>query len=160
MRLNRYGIALLPFLLACDGATQPNVLLVNHVDLDRTRLVRGDTMQITVTVTNPTLHAVTVQGSSSCFVTFDVLDATGAVAYPRGRVCTSDLASRTIAPLVTETTEFTWTGEELVVEHGTLVYRPFPAGHYRITGGLGLVRPQGQPSEPVAFELLASASAP
>jgi hypothetical protein len=117
-------------------------------------------MRVSVTITNQTLRAVTVQGSGSCFVVFDVLDATGAVAYPRGRACTADLRSQTFAPLATVAIDFTWTGEQHVVENGTLVRQPLPPGNYRIVGGLGAVRPQGQPSEGVEFELLASASAP
>lgn len=83
-----------------------------------------------------------------------------AVVYPRGRACTADLVSQTFAPLATVAIDFTWTGEEHVVENGILVRQPLPPGTYRIVGGLGAVRPQGQPSEGMEFELLASASAP
>jgi hypothetical protein len=160
MPLSRYVVALLLFLVACDGATDPGVRLINQVAIDRTRLVPGDTMRVSVTITNQTLHAVTVQGSGSCFVVFDVLDATGAVVYPRGRVCTADLVSQTFAPLTTVAIDFKWTGEEHIVENGILVRQPLAPGNYRIVGGLGAVRPQGQPSEGVEFELLASPSAP
>jgi hypothetical protein len=117
-------------------------------------------MHIRVTISNPTLQTVTVQGSGSCFVVFEVLDPSGEGVFPRGRVCTADLTTREFAPLATVTMDFWWTGEEYLVQHGSLVPQPLPPGSYQMVGGLGAVRTQGQPSPGVPFELLAARSSP
>ena len=160
MPLSRITIATIFFLVACHSATDPSGVLINEVALDRTQLVPGDTMHIRVTISNPTLRTVTVQGSGSCFVVFEVLDSSGAGVFPRGRVCTSDLTTRTFGPLATVTFDFWWTGEEYVVQHGRLVPQPLPPGSYQMVGGLGAVRPQGQASNAIPFELLAALDSP
>jgi hypothetical protein len=131
--------------LGCHNRFGPNEGLRSTVALDRTHLVRGDTMRITVTVKDGTLS-----GSSTCLIGYSVLDASGAVVAPGDVICTEDVVTRPI-PASGLVGEFTWAGYAGSGASGT----PLPAGRYRIVGGPG---PSGQAhkstSAPVSLELL------
>jgi hypothetical protein len=131
--------------LGCHNRFGPNEGLRSTVALDRTSLVRGDIVQITVTVKGGTLS-----GSSTCLLGYSVLDARGAVVAPSDEVCTGDVVTRPV-PTGGLVREFTWAGYAGSGASGTRL----PAGRYRIVGGPG---PSGQThrsmSVPVNLELV------
>ena len=132
------------FLIAACS-TAPNESLDARVDLDRTRLVRGETVTITVTVGGGTL-----QGSSTCLTGYNVLDAVGVVVAPGDVICTADLVTRSLQsrPYVRK---FSWAGYTGSGSSGT----PVPAGTYQIVGGTGASGSvHGSVSAPVNLELL------
>jgi len=129
---------------ACTTGAEPNEGLHATVSLDRTRLVRGEVVQITVAVTSGTL-----QGSSTCLTGFSVLDASGTVVAPGNVFCTADVVTRSAAhaPYIRQ---FSWAGYTGSGTTGT----PLPAGTYRIIGGTGASgQTHASVSEPVALEL-------
>jgi hypothetical protein len=131
-------------LTACS--TAPNEGLDATVSLDRTRLVRGEAVTITVSVANGRLR-----GSSSCLTGYNVLDRTGAIVAPVGDViCTSDLMKRSVGgrPYVRQ---FSWAGYTGIGTNG----QPLPPGTYQIVGGTGAPGAvQGSVSAPVSLELV------
>ena len=132
------------FLMAACS-TAPNEGLDARVDLDRTRLVRGETVTITVTVSGGTL-----QGSSTCLTGYNVLDAMGAVVAPGDVICTADLVTRSFQSRA-YVREFSWAGYTGSGSSGT----PLPAGSYQIVGGTGAPGSvHGSVSAPVNLELL------
>ena len=129
-------------IMACS--TEPNEGLDATVSLDRARLVRGETVTITVSVWGGTLT-----GSSTCLTGFNVLDAGGAVVAPGDWVCTADIVSVAVhgQPYVRR---FTWAG----YAGGGVSGAPLPAGTYRIVGGTGPAGSvRGSVSAPVSLEL-------
>ena len=142
--MRRVAALLGPFLIAAC-ATAPNEGLDARVALDRTRLVRGETVTITVSVWGGTLT-----GSSTCLTGYNVLDATGAVVAPGDVVCTADLVKRAVhgRPYVQQ---YAWSGYAGSGTSGT----PLPAGIYRIVGGTGAPGSvSGSVSAPVSLELV------
>ena len=130
--------------MACGLGSAPNEGLDATVSLDRSRLVRGEVVEITVRVSGGTLS-----GSSTCLTGYSVLDASGAVVAPGDVICTADLVTRsTGSPYVRR---FTWAGYIGSGSNGT----PLPAGIYQIIGGPG---PSGRVhtsvSDPVTLELV------
>ena len=75
--------------LGCGDGFAPNAGLHSTVWLDRHRLVRGDSVQITVIVKNGVLA-----GSSTCLTGYSVLDAGGKTVAPGDIFCTADLIRR------------------------------------------------------------------
>jgi hypothetical protein len=141
----RYIAAYLGALLVAACSTTPNEGLDATVALDRTRLARGETVAITVTVEGGTL-----QGSSTCLTGYNVLDASGAVVAPGDVICTADLITRSLhgRPYVRQ---FSWAGYTGSGGGGT----PLPAGTYWIVGGTGAAGSvHGSVSEPVSLELV------
>ena len=130
--------------LGCGDGVAPNEGLHSTVVLDRHRLVRGDSVQITVTVKHGALA-----GSSTCLTGYSVLDATGTVVAPGDVVCTADFVIKGI-PAGGYVRGFWWAGHAGSGTSGT----PLAAGIYRIVGGPG---PPGaiheSVSEPVSLEL-------
>jgi hypothetical protein len=132
-------------ILGCHNALGPNEGLHSTVVLDRVRLIRGDTVQITVTVKDGTLS-----GSSTCLIGYSVLDGRGLVVAPGDVICTADVVTVSIPPggLVHR---FIWAGYTGSGASGTLL----PPGRYKIVGGPGA---SGQThrnvSEPVSIELV------
>ena len=141
----RHIAACLGAFLMAACSTAPNEGLDARVNLDRTRLVRGETVTITVTVSGGTL-----QGSSSCLSGYNVLDAMGIVVAPGDVICTADLVTRSLqrGPYVRE---FSWAGYTGSGSTGT----PLPAGSYQIVGGTGASGSlHGSVSAPVPLELM------
>jgi hypothetical protein len=133
-----------PFVVAAC-ATAPNEGLDVTVSLDRTRLVRCETVTNTVSAWEGTLS-----GSSTCLTGYNVLDATGAVVAPGEVVCPADLVRRSVhgRPYVQQ---YTWSGYTGLGTSGT----PLPAGTYRIVGGTGAAgRLSGSVSAPVSLQLV------
>ena len=136
---------LLSLVLVAACATAPNEGLDATVALDRTRLVRGEKVTITISVSGGTLA-----GSSTCLTGYNVLDATGAVVAPGDVVCTADLVSRSVhgRPYVQQ---YSWSGYSGGGTSGT----PLPAGTYQIVGGTGAPgRVLGSVSSPVTLQLV------
>ena len=131
--------------LGCGDGVAPNEGLHSTVGLDRHRLVRGDSVQITVVVKNGVLA-----GSSSCLTGYSVLDAGGQTVAPGDVICTADFIRRWV-PASGYVRRFTWAGRTGSGTSGT----PLAAGIYRIVGGPG---PAGTThesvSEPVSLELV------
>ena len=137
--------ALLGLGLVAACATAPNEGLDATVALDRTRLVRGEAVTITVSVWGGIL-----QGSSTCLTGYNVLDAAGTVVAPGNVVCLADLVSRSVngAPYVQR---FSWSGYTGLGTSGT----PLPAGSYQIVGGTGAPGSvYGSVSAPVSLQLV------
>lgn len=135
--------------LGCVDGAGPNQGLQSSVSLDRTRLVRGDAVHITVTVKGGMLS-----GSSTCLTGYSVLDASGAAVAPGDVICTADLVRQTIPP-EGYVRQFTWSGFTGSGTSGT----PLAAGVYRIVGGPGipgLINPSA--SAPVPLELVDAAA--
>jgi hypothetical protein len=95
-------------LLAC-GTTGPPDLAI-RVTLDRGVLVRGDTMTVTVTATNVGARTITLVGSSSCLLEFEVWRGPELVQDPSARLCTMDLLLLPLSPGETEVRHFKWRG--------------------------------------------------
>jgi hypothetical protein len=132
------------FLIAACS-TAPNEGLDARVNLDRTRLVRGETVTITVTVSGGTLR-----GSSTCLTGYNVLDAMGVVVAPGDVICTADVVTRSLhrRPYVRD---FSWAGYTGSGSSGTSL----PAGTYQIVGGTGASGSvHGSVSAPVTLEIL------
>lgn len=144
--MRRLGFLLgLGLSLGCVDNAGPNEGLQSTVSLDRTRLVRGDLVHITVTVKGGRLS-----GSSSCLTGYSVLDASGAVVAPGDLVCTADLVTQTIPPKG-YVRQFTWAGFTGGGTSGT----PLASGVYRIVGGPGIPgRITASASTPVLLELV------
>jgi hypothetical protein len=136
---------------ACKDGLAPNEGLDSEVTLDRTRLVPGEPVHITVTVT-ARFRGGMLQGSSTCLTGYSVLNAGGTVVAPGDVICTGDLVSQPI-PSNGYVRRFIWygyTGTELSGE-------PLPPGIYRVIGGPGAWDHSMSPSssEPVSLELVA-----
>lgn len=130
-------------LVACS--TAPNEGLDASVTLDRGRLVPGETVTITVTVSGGSL-----QGSSSCLTGYNVLDATGAVVAPGDVICTADVVTRSLYGR-TYVRQFSWAGYTGTGSSGTRL----PPGTYQIVGGAGASGSvHSSVSAPVSLELL------
>jgi hypothetical protein len=132
-------------LLVAACSTAPNEDLSTTVTLDRTRLVRGETVAIRVTVAGGTLR-----GSSTCLTGYNVLDAEGVIVAPGDVICTADIVTRSLhgEPYVRE---FSWAGYTGSGVSGS----PVPAGVYQIIGGTGAAGSlHGSVSEPVSLELV------
>jgi hypothetical protein len=132
-------------MIAACSTNAPNEGLDATVTLDRTRLVRGEAVAITVTIAGGTL-----QGSSTCLTGYNVLDTSGAIVAPGDVVCTADLVTRSLdgRPYVRQ---FAWAGYTGSGTSGT----PLPAGTYTIVGGTGAPgRVQGSVSAPAPLELV------
>jgi hypothetical protein len=129
-------------LLSCGGGLGPNEGLVSTVTLDRTVLIPGEPLRITVAVTGPGI----LQGSSTCLIGFSILNAENEIVAPGDVVCTGDLVTESV-PLVQH---FVWRGYTGLETNGM----PLPAGRYRVIGGPG--RPGAtrvSASNPVSVEL-------
>jgi hypothetical protein len=129
--------------VACS--TAPNEGLDAKVTLDRSRLVPGETVTITVTVSGGIL-----QGSSTCLTGYNVLDTTGAVVAPGDVICTADMITRSLygGPYVRQ---FSWAGYTGTGTTGT----PLLPGTYQIVGGAGASgNLHSSVSAPVSLEVL------
>ena len=135
--------------LGCIDNTGPNQGLQSTVSLDRTRLVRGEVVHITVTVKGGTLS-----GSSTCLTGYSILDATGAIVAPGDVICLADLVTQSIPPKG-YVRQFTWSGFTGSGTNGI----PLAAGSYRIVGGPGMPgRVAAGASPAVALELVEAAT--
>ena len=113
-----------------------------RVAVDPSVVPADGSMRITVTATNATSAARTLQFSSGCTTDYELLDPGGAVVAESGQMCTQALTQETLAP-----------GQALTGTHvlarGVRGMPPTSPGTYRVRGVLltmdGPVR-----SEPVA----------
>ncbi len=98
-------------LLACGttGPTGPSDLAIS-VTLDREVFIRGDTMTVTVTAINVGARTITLVGSSSCLLKFEVWRGPVLVQDPSAWVCTMDLFLLPLSPGETEVRNFEWRG--------------------------------------------------
>ena len=81
----------LVFVIACEGATDPESKLALTLTSDRTSLSAGDTAHLTLTIANRSSVTIPIP-SSSCGPFFTVTDAAGRSSGPPVRMC--DLALR------------------------------------------------------------------
>ena len=122
--------------------------IVSEVRVAPTEIRVDETMQIEVTVHNPTTLPIQVHFTSGCMVMFVVRDANGEPVTPQ-YVCTDNVPTLELAPGESLTNHFQWNGR---------VSGPFsPAvapGEYQVYGGFdpGVQR---NVSEPVAIKILA-----
>ncbi len=128
------AVMLVVFGAGCRSATEPSTsVLVVTVEPSRATFVRGDTIHLTVTVSNPTASEVTVSGSSSCLLAFRALDAQGRVLAASDRICTMDLSHATVPAHGTLIRALVWNGNAASGE-GPLAQ--VPPGEYRVVGVL------------------------
>ncbi len=99
-------VVLLPMVLvlsSCEAAT-PSALAI-RVELDRQVLILGDTIGVSVTVTNISDRQLTLSGSSTCLLGFEVRQGRRLVLDPAAGNCTDDLNIWPLDP----GEEFGWT---------------------------------------------------
>lgn len=131
------ALALVILAAGCRSATEPSAsVLVVSVAPSRATFVRGDTIHLTVMVTNPSASAVTVSGSSSSLLAFRALDTYGRVFAASDRISTADLIRRTIPAHGTLSEVLVWAGN---AASGEGLLAPVPPGEYRVVGVLNAV---------------------
>ena len=122
--------------------TEPAAPIAVRVAVDPSLVAANGSVRITVTATNTTGAARTLQFSSGCTTDFELLDASCAVAWRSAQMCTQALTEETLGA-----------GESLTGRHvlerdapGTMSIAP---GVYRVRG---VLLTMGDPvrSEPVA----------
>lgn len=122
--------------------------IVSHLRVAPTEIRVDETMQIEVTVHNPTAMPIQVHFTSGCMVMFAVRDASGQDVAPIYG-CTANAPTLELAPGETVTRRFPWDGR---------VSGPFtpalPPGEYQVFGGFdpGVRR---NASAPVEIKILA-----
>ena len=122
--------------------------IVSEVSVSPAEIRAGETMQIEVTIHNPTRLRVQLRFTSGCMVMFVVRDANGANVAPTF-FCTANAPTLEMAPGQTITNRFQWDGSV-----GGSSTPALPPGEYTVVGGLdpGVQR---NASEPVAIRILA-----
>jgi hypothetical protein len=105
--------------------------VTGHVIVQPDHLSPGDTAFITVSVTNPSPEAVTIQFGSTCQLGYEAETLDGEVVAPLGPVCGQAITYLTLAPRETKTAEFRWLGDNSVAGGALL-----PPGTYRVYGVL------------------------
>ena len=134
-------------LLGCSNELflSPDLPLNLEVSLDRQVLTPGDTVRITLTITNPGPSYVTIQFPTTCQLSFEVRSPAGVRVAPWDLACGQAITSRTFSPGV-ETAEFTWSGEPTPRSPGRVA-----PGEYLVVAGLGL--PPVAESPPVSLRV-------
>ena len=136
MPLNRV-LPLLVALLAvagCQSATGPRQLVSVSLTVDQTTLKPGDSVLVTVNITNESPGPVTISGSF-CPPPFVVRNAAGAVVGPAASICPTVLTVRTLAPRQTIVLHTAWRGDASVPGiTGTAFVAP---GTYALQGRVG-----------------------
>jgi hypothetical protein len=103
--------------------------LVVTATTDRSTVAVGQSLQITVTVTNTSAASRTLQFSSGCLTDFEFLDAGGKVAGTSQQTCLQALTQRTLPAGGSLTDSHTWT-------RGSLGTPPLAPGTYQLRGVL------------------------
>lgn len=132
----RPALFCLPLALACgDGPVSPATELETSVSLSEAVVTPGDSITVTLTLTNPTAGAIQVSGTSPCFLTFSVQPAGGAEVAADPRPCPAVITSATLQPGESRQASIRWG----LTAGGT----PLPLGQYTVRAGLSLVNQQG-----------------
>ena len=127
--------------------------IVSEVRVSPAEIRVGETMQIEVTVHNPTAQTIRVHFSSGCMVMFAVRDAGGETVAPIP-ICTANAPTLEMTPGQTITRPFRWDGTVSGASSPGL-----PPGEYTVVGGFdpGVRR---NASAPAAIKILAPILAP
>lgn len=80
------------------GQAAQNAALRVAVTLEPSTVRAGESMLVTVTVSNAGTEARTLESTSGCFTDYEVLDAGGTVIATSGQSCTAQMARRELAP--------------------------------------------------------------
>jgi hypothetical protein len=99
------------------------------VAANRSSVVAGQDLQITVTATNGASAARTLQFSSGCFTDFEFLDSSGRVVGASLQMCVQVLTQKTVAPGASFSDSHTWT-------RGPLGFPQLAPGSYQLRGVL------------------------
>lgn len=129
----RLWISLLSLGLGCStarvgGEVDAGALAVTMA-ADRTSVSAGQTLQITMTVTNTSTSSRTLQFSSGCLTDYEFLDAQGKVVGTSLQVCLQALTQKTLPPGASFTDIHTWT-------RGPLEPTQLAPGNYQLRGVL------------------------
>lgn len=129
---------------ACrNDPASPAERLRATVQLDRATVVPGQTVRITVRVSNPTRHTITIYGSGSCTIGFALRTPDGE-RFPLTDACTDDLHEFVFAPGESQTRVIEWTARRQVNAPGDgFTWVPLPAGRYRVSGRVAPSDPKG-----------------
>ena len=128
--------------IGADQKSLPNLQLTAVVD--QQVLYPGDTATVTVAVVNQADTAVTISGSSTCLLWFEVIQPSGALVYAAPQGCTRDLYDFTIAPHGTLQRSFRWRGQA----HSTSAPSDrLPVGRYEVVGRLRAITDRGTGTE-------------
>jgi hypothetical protein len=107
--------------------------------MSRTVLAPGDTLLVTVTVTNVGAHQGALLGTSTCALSFEVYDDATVIGQPLGRTCHLDLGDRVLEPGESISEQLQWDGYTRTAGGAEAV----PAGTYAV---IGLARVSHGPS--------------
>ena len=122
--------AVLVFSTACADPGGPVDQLRLELSLSQSAIVTGDTLTVVVRAINRTWHVVRISGSSTCVLSMEVRDASGAYASTPN-LCTADEREFDIAAHDTLEATRRW------IAVGPPVYgvrEPIAPGSYRVLG--------------------------
>jgi hypothetical protein len=112
MTFSRVGCLLLSasVLTACSlGGPEPGTISLT-LEVDRTSLPVGETMQITTTARNLGEQMITLTGPNDCLIYIEVFAQVGGSVYDSLDNCTGATVTENLAPGAERTQVFTWAG--------------------------------------------------
>jgi hypothetical protein len=131
--------------LKLDVSVDPTIVVPTPSQDERPRAPHTSRVRVTVTNPGPTEHLLTFP--DPCYLGFAVETADG-LEVPResGEVCLTVLGALKLAPGESRSKEFRWTARTF-----DGLYKPLPAGEYRIVGTLAkrFCGPERQQEPPI-----------
>ena len=108
----RVKISMLALVLACSASHVESTVDTTELTVtavtDRSSVAAGQTLRITVTVTNRSVASRTLRFSSGCQTDYEFLDARGEVAATSRQMCLQALTQRTLEPGESFSDAHTW----------------------------------------------------